>query len=271
VKSRRVLRNLTYLPGGHERHTLDLFLPEESLAPASFPVLLWIHGGALLAGDKENCPYLWLVERGWAVASTNYRLSMHARYPAAVSDVASAVRFLKSRSETYRLDTKRIALAGHSAGGYLAALVGVAGDETAFRAGPHTRLSARVSQVVFQSGLSDFADLYTGPNPVPTPPEDAPEARFYGGSVLGVPREARESCPLTYISTSNKRLPAFFLTHSTDDNVVPIRQAERLESALKLVRASVIFRRLPSGGHGFPIDLETSAQIARFLAATQGS
>jgi acetyl esterase/lipase len=262
----KTLRNLAYLPGGHERHTLDLFLPDPaSQSRFSAPLLLWIHGGALLGGDKENCPYLWLVERGWAVASTNYRLSSQARYPAAVSDVASAVRFLKSRSETCQLDTKRLALAGHSAGGYLAGLVGVAGNENVFRAGPQARLSVRVSHVIFQSGLSDFADLYTGPNPVQARPEDAPEALFYGGSVLKFPREARESCPLTYIMPERKNLPKFFITHSIDDNVVPIRQAERLASALELARASVVFRRLPSGGHGFPTDLETNAQIAKFL------
>src|SRR5688572_18397260 len=67
----RVFRNLAYVENGHERQKLDLYLPAEK---GTFPLVIWIHGGAWRQGSKEFCPGLFLVKDGFAVASVNYRL-----------------------------------------------------------------------------------------------------------------------------------------------------------------------------------------------------
>src|SRR5947209_2398337 len=72
----KVLRDQEYVPGGHERQKLDLYLPEKADGP--LPVVVWIHGGAWRAGSKNGCPAVFLVPKGYAVASINYRLSQHA-------------------------------------------------------------------------------------------------------------------------------------------------------------------------------------------------
>src|SRR5689334_25322088 len=68
----KVLRDLEYIPEGHERQKLDLYLPEKSDAP--LPVVVWVHGGGWRRGDKSNCPAVFLTARGYAVASVGYRL-----------------------------------------------------------------------------------------------------------------------------------------------------------------------------------------------------
>ena len=115
---------------------LDLYLPEQGEAP--YPVLLAIHGGGFLSGDKADgqiAPVLEALKRGYAVAGLNYRLSDEATFPAAISDVKAAIRWLRAHAADYGLDPERFAAWGQSAGGTLAALAGTSGGVTAL-AGP---------------------------------------------------------------------------------------------------------------------------------------
>ncbi|MFM7737764.1 MAG: alpha/beta hydrolase fold domain-containing protein [Planctomycetota bacterium] len=90
-------RDLAYVGDGHERQTLDLFLPEKADGP--LPLIIWIHGGGWQTGSKEGCPPLrnGYTERGYAVASINYRLSGHAVFPAQIEDCKAAIRWLRAR------------------------------------------------------------------------------------------------------------------------------------------------------------------------------
>src|SRR5262249_22638977 len=71
-----VLRDQEYVPQGHARQKLDLYLPEKAQEP--LPVIVWIHGGAWRAGSKNYCPAVPYSAKGFAVASINYRFSEHA-------------------------------------------------------------------------------------------------------------------------------------------------------------------------------------------------
>src|SRR5262245_6421633 len=77
-------RDLEYVKDGHERHKLDLYLPEKADGP--LPVIVWVHGGGWRQGDKRGGPALPFAARGFAVASINYRLSPHAPFPAQIED-----------------------------------------------------------------------------------------------------------------------------------------------------------------------------------------
>jgi acetyl esterase/lipase len=108
---------------------LDLYLPAEGKGP--FPVILSIHGGAFLGGDKGDrqvIPMLEGLERGYAVVSINYRLSGEAIWPAQIHDCKAAVRWVRANAKQYRLDPDKIATWGGSAGGHLSAMVGTSGD-----------------------------------------------------------------------------------------------------------------------------------------------
>lgn len=89
-----VLRDISYVTHGHERNKLDLYLPDSD---TPLPLIIWVHGGAFRVGSKEGgsdiVPALDYLERGYAVASINYRLSQHAIFPAQIVDCKAAVRW----------------------------------------------------------------------------------------------------------------------------------------------------------------------------------
>ncbi len=105
---------------------LDIYWPEEGKGP--FPVILSIHGGAFMGGDKGDIqlrPMLTALSHGYAVVSMNYRLSWEAVFPALVHDVKAAIRWIKANAEVYRFRSEKIACWGGSAGGYLALMAGL--------------------------------------------------------------------------------------------------------------------------------------------------
>ncbi len=134
--ARAVLTDLAYA-GDSPSQKLDLYLPAAGEAP--YPVILAIHGGGFISGDKADgqiTPVLEALRRGYAVAGVNYRLSGEATFPAAINDVKAAIRWLRAHAGEYQLDPSRFAAWGQSAGGNLAALAGTSGDLPALR-GPH--------------------------------------------------------------------------------------------------------------------------------------
>ena len=117
----KVVTDVEYANVDGHRLLLDLHLPERV---EGAPLLIWVHGGAWRGGSKSRMPLNRLVEEGWAIASVDYRLTPVARFPAQVHDIKAALRFLRARGGDYGFDTGKIAIAGNSAGGHLAALVG---------------------------------------------------------------------------------------------------------------------------------------------------
>ncbi len=106
--------NIAY--GPHGRHVIDFY---QAKSAAATPVLVYFHGGGFRGGDKGRINegiYRLCMAEGMSLASANYRLSQHARYPAQMHDSARAVQFLRSKSEAWNIDPDRIAAFGGSAG-----------------------------------------------------------------------------------------------------------------------------------------------------------
>ena len=95
-----VHRDLAYVPNGHERQKLDLYLPGGG---TDVPLIIWIHGGAFLKGSKEDGVPLDYLDAGYALASINYRLSQHDLFPAQIEDCKAAVRWLRAHAQEYGL------------------------------------------------------------------------------------------------------------------------------------------------------------------------
>lgn len=117
--------------GASPLQSLDLTLPHPGPRCRPVPVVVWVHGGGFARGDKANGmadKRAWAARNLWALASVNYRLSPAVRHPAHVQDLALAVRYLTDNAATLGIDATRIALAGHSAGAFLVALLGT--DDT---------------------------------------------------------------------------------------------------------------------------------------------
>lgn len=138
---------------------LDIYLPAGN---GPFPVVVVIHGGGFMVGDKAN-PALGdaLLDAGYAVASVNYRLAAEAKYPAQIQDVKAAVRFLRANAAKYNLDPRRFAAFGQSAGGNLAATLGTSCGVAALEGAElgHADQSSCVQAVVDWFGPTDFLQM----------------------------------------------------------------------------------------------------------------
>lgn len=241
----RVIRDLGYVTNGHPRQKLDLYLPAQG---TNLPLVVWIHGGAWLAGSKEQCRALPLLKEGFAVASVNYRLSQHAIFPAQLEDCKAAIRWLRAHARLYGIDPDRIGVWGESAGGHLAALLGTTGDITEFDTGENLDVSSRVQAVCDWFGPTDFIQMNRFPEGQNHNAPASPESRLIGGPILENKDKARRANPITYVSKDD---PPFLIMHGDKDRVVPINQSELLAEALKSAGVKVTFHVVGGAGHGF--------------------
>lgn len=232
-------RDVAYTKEAHEHQKLDIaFFPKG----APRPLLVWIHGGAFMGGDKAENYAIWgeLMKRGYAVATINYRLSGDAKWPAQITDCKAAIRFLRAHAKDYNLASGRVGVWGSSAGGHLAALVGTSGEAKKFDVGENLEQSSAVSCAVDMFGPIDFEKMPQFGS------ASSPEARMWGRSTADALDLAREACPVTYLS---RNTPPILVFHGDADGVVNISQSQLFDAAMKKAGAPGEFITLPGVGH----------------------
>lgn len=247
----KAIRDVAYVENGHARQKLDLYLPETSDKPV--PLVIWIHGGGWQSGSKEGCPPLrqGLIQRGYAVASLNYRLSGDAIFPAQIEDCKAAIRWLRTNAKTYGIDPDRFGVWGSSAGGHLVALLGTSGDEKAFDVGANSNVSSRVQAVCDYYGPTDLTQMDVKAVPgarLKHNDAQSPEACLMGGPVQENKAKAARANPITYVSTN--ALPPFLIVHGDIDPVVSFNQSELLFDALKKAGGNVHLHGIKGAEHG---------------------
>ena len=154
------MRNIAYADGGHERHVLDVYRPSGGCAGA--PVLLQIHGGGWVVGNKHEqaLPLVYhLAARGWIVVTANYRLSPKARFPDHLVDCKRAFAWIRANIATYGGDPSFVAVTGGSAGGHLTALMGLTANDLRLQPGFES-VDTRVAACVPFYGVYDFVDRH---------------------------------------------------------------------------------------------------------------
>ena len=261
----QALRDLEYVPGGHARNKLDLYLPAKAdgatAADGARPLVVWIHGGGWEGGSKENCPAVPFLTKGYAVASINYRLSQHAIFPAQIEDCKAAIRWLRANARKYNLDAQHVGVWGASAGGHLVALLGTSGDVKELEGtGGNLDQSSRVQCVVDWFGPTDFSKM-GGWQDKP----DSPMAKLVGGPVGEKMERAAKANPITY--TTKDDAPTLIM-HGTDDKLVPMNQSELLDEALRKAGVESTLIIVPGNGHGGPgfTSPENRKRIEEFFA-----
>ena len=100
---------------------LDIHYPENT---KDYPTLIWLHGGWLKKGSKEQIPDE-LLKFNLCIVSVNYRLSPEVKAPDYLNDVSAAIAWVFNNIESFGGDTEKIFIAGHSAGGYLTSMIGL--------------------------------------------------------------------------------------------------------------------------------------------------
>jgi acetyl esterase/lipase len=260
------LRDLAYVPRGHARQTLDLYLPHAPGAgDALRPLIIWVHGGAFRMGSKEDKVPLAYVAEGYAVASLNYRLSRHALWPAQIEDCKAAVRWLRAHAADYGLDPARFAAWGESAGGHLVAMLGTAGEVAALEVGEYLHVSSRVQAVVDYFGPTDFLqmDAHRLPDGMVHDAADSPESQLVGGPIQAHPERVAAANPVTYVSPA---APPFLIVHGDQDPLVPYHQSQLLDAALRAAGVPVTFYTVTGAGHGRFTDPAVPELTHAFLA-----
>ena len=261
-----MLRDLRYATAdGIDLH-LDLYLP--AVRPA--PLCVYVHGGGWMRGartDRAAERLLPVARAGVAVASVDHRLSGQATFPAPLDDVRAAVRWLRASAADHGLDGTRIGAWGASAGGHLAAMLGLTRDTRDAELG-----SSAVQAVVAWFASTDLLALATDPPEGPLPPfvtgplPDPPfEARLLGvAAAADAPEQARAASPVTH---AHAGAPPFLLVHGDRDGLVPSAQSRRLADALRASGADVTLWLLAGGNHEDPAfdRPESLGAVAAFL------
>lgn len=243
------LADVPYEPSEAQR--FDVWKPAGA---SPFPMVLAVHGGAFLFGDKRSHDGLkedinLLVANGIAVVSTNYRLSGEAKFPAAAQDVAAALAELRRQGPSLGLDPNRVALWGKSAGANLALLVGLAGGRSPIGNGtklPVVVIVAMYPPVGFDVMDDQLRNSACGVGSADHGKADSPESQWLGGELKSRPDLVAAASPLTCIGPSS---PPVLVQAGSADCMVPHQHSEMLAAALGKAGVSVRLDILPDATH----------------------
>lgn len=271
----RRISNLTYGEAG-KRNRLDVIVSRKPRSEG-MPVLIHLHGGAWVVGDKnqQGKPLLHhMATRGWVCFDATYRLGPQARGPDWIVDVLRLIAWVRAHAAEYGGDPARIALTGGSAGGHLAALAALTHDDPAFKPG-FEAADCSVAAAVPLYGRYDFLDRNRrlGRN------HEAVIDKFMSRKVMpGPPASAPELWhAVSPVDRIRKDAPPMLIVHGTGDTMLPWQDARDFAEALKARSdAPVRFVALPGIQHGW--DMANSAAawghvraIARFLAPLEAA
>lgn len=285
---------VTYKQVGELSIKADISLPS---GPGPYPTILFIHGGALIMGGRE-----WIdptqreayLSDGFAVVSIDYRLAPETKLPAIVSDLDDAVAWVRGDGgRRFRLDPRRVAAIGHSAGGYLALLAGVRAQ---------THLQAIVSFYGYGDIIGDWyarpdpfylgkalvtgEDAWSGVRGAPTSnvagSDNDARHRFYlycrqqgrwpqhvvGHDPAHDPGAFLSYCPVQLVTAA---YPPTLLLHGDHDTDVPYEQSVLMAGALKAAGVTQALITIADGDHGFDHDMgrpdvaDAFGQVRAFL------
>ncbi len=231
-------------PDSHELK-LNLFLPKAGKNP---PLVVFIHGGGWRNGSYKNCRTTWLTDYGFAVASIGYRLSDKAKFPAQIHDCKAAVRWLRAHAKEYGYNAERIGVAGTSAGGHLALMLGVTGNmkELEGEVGGNANQSSRVQAVVDYFGPSDFV-LRSTNQPVKTENPDSPVRLLLGVAARENTKLAKLASPAFHVTKDDAPL---LIIHGDKDATVNLDQSKRIAEEYKKHGLNGTLEVVPNAGHG---------------------
>lgn len=237
-------KNVDAVGDGAKEHKLDLFLPRDQ-GTGPFPLVIWVHGGGWAAGDKSDISRAediqmvqtkdFLLQRGYAVAAPNYRLTPDATFPEPAQDVAASVRYLRAHGGELGVDPKRFALMGDSAGAHLAAVTAFAqkNPEVQGTLG-QTGVDSSVKALVGYYGIYDFTTRTKHQQQVCG--RAKPGAESSHGRLIGADPDspqgraaAQAASPITYAAADS---PATLLFSGKQDCTAPYPQAEDFAAAI---------------------------------------
>jgi acetyl esterase/lipase len=238
-----------YCRGPAASGTLEVYGPSNTPARA-VPVVMWLHGGGWVLGDGLVDPGTLIdqlehatVDHGWLFVSVNYGLAPAHRWPAQIADAKCAVRYLRANAGSLHVDPAHIGVIGASAGGQLAALVGLARPSAGFDVGQYLDEPSTVQAVVDEYGPADLNDPSWSATPL---------AEHVSPEVFGVPAQPASATlagasPVSYVSGA---APPFLVVQGAEDEIVAPGQSQALVQRLDAAGAAATLVMVKNAGHG---------------------
>jgi acetyl esterase/lipase len=262
-------RTFTYKTAGCEIHA-DVYGASEG---ASKPALMWIHGGALIMGNRKGLTrpfHNGLLEQGYVVVSIDYRLAPETKLPEIIEDIRDAWKWVHAQAGRFGIDTRRIATGGASAGGYLTQMTGFCLD-------PHPRVLisyygygdivgpwySKPDEFYRRQPLVSREDALAavGSAPVSEPAQGNKRGSFYlycrqnglwpaqvsGHDPIAEDHWFTPYCPIRNVTA---KYPPTMLIHGTADTDVPYAQSKDMDAKLTKTGVAHEFITVEGAGHG---------------------
>ena len=219
---------------------LDVYVPEDTKGP--LPVIFYVHGGGWMMGSKTLAfldGIIGLIEHGYAVISVDYRLAPKTTFPEFLFDVKTAVRWARANAAEYGFDPERFGMAGDSAGGHIALMMGFTADRPEYAGesygwkGVSDGLQA-ICDMYGPSILAESAAQYYRESGVARSPVDVLDRastykRTFGTNNTNLLRL------ISPISLVHKDIPPVLIMHGVKDGVVPFQHSTLLDEKIKEV------------------------------------
>ena len=249
--------DIVYKTVGGREIALDLYRSVEDDSPR--PLVVYIHGGYWKAGSRSVHAQQGteFVDMGYTMAAIDYRLSGEAPFPAAVLDIRDGIRWLTDNAAEHAIDPARIVLCGSSAGGHLAAFMGLSANSPGRDYGDG--LDAKcIKAVISMYGMHDLTIDFHHEHPFTT--------QFLGTTYAEDPARYVEASPVAHVDPSN---PPVLLMHGTLDGSVPVRHSDLLARRLEAAGVPFVYDRINGWAHCMswfsPLAERTLWQIYHFL------
>lgn len=224
------------------------------------PAIVYYPGGGFTSSDYEKYieMRMALAKAGFVVAAAEYR-TVPNQYPALVVDGKAAVRYLRAHAASLGIDPARIGVLGDSAGGYVAQMVGVTGNDKSLDQGDFLDYPSDVQAVATIYGISNLMNIGAGFSEQNQKVHASPAVtealllhgvafrNFEGSSILSDSVKAMKASSMGHI---RENLPPFLIMHGTADNHVSPCQSEQLYEALKAENNDVKYVEVEGAGHG---------------------
>lgn len=226
-----VMQNIVFSKTGGQKLALSLLLPWSAKEqPEPLPLMVFVQGSAWTSPDLgyEMGQMAWYAAHNVAVAMVTHRNCLEGHpFPAYLQDVKTAIRFLRGHAGEYNIDKGRIGIFGTSSGGNTALLVGLTGDDPAYKTKEHASESDAVRLVIECFGPTDLRWMLRGEIP------EGPFGDIFRGLTSGkdAKRVLHDMSPLTHVK-EGAAYPPMLLIHGSADDVVPYGQMEKMYRSL---------------------------------------
>jgi acetyl esterase/lipase len=269
-----VIKNIDYTVDGRRSHRLDIVLPKNP--PSGAPVMIYIHGGAWVIGDKreQGKPMLFeLASKGWVGVTINYRLSPKATWPDHIIDCKRAIAWVKDHIAEYGGDPGFVAISGGSAGGHLCALAALTPNDPDWQPGFETADTSVDACVPFY-GVMDMTASREGSGMFGPGLRRILEKQVMKKKVAEDPTIFEQASPSLRVHADS---PPFFVFQGTTDTLVPVEVARQFVYSLRNVSSHpVAYAELPYAQHAFDILTSircqaTTAGVVKFLESVRTS